>query len=148
MHKTRAGSSSRARVAAQLRRINHWLKPGAHLAFSVPDIDSMPARLFKTYWYDLSLPIHLFHFTRLTVHEMLVDAGFDVTMVRDQGTVDAWRKSLVLVLAARRGAWARYLGPMLESRPVRLAFRAAGPVGRLPGASGRLTIWATKRSDG
>jgi SAM-dependent methyltransferase len=46
-----------------LKRVRTWLKPGGFLYVILPNIDSWEARIFRTYWYGLELPRHLFHFS-------------------------------------------------------------------------------------
>jgi SAM-dependent methyltransferase len=46
-----------------LKRIQTWLKPGGFLYVILPNIDSWEASLFRSYWYGLELPRHLFHFS-------------------------------------------------------------------------------------
>jgi hypothetical protein len=47
----------------------------------VPNIDSFVAKVFKTYWYGLQLPIHLIAFTPESIAKMLKSAGFDVKKI-------------------------------------------------------------------
>jgi SAM-dependent methyltransferase len=44
-------------------RISKWLKPGGIFYAIMPNIDSAGARIFRSYWYALELPRHLFHFS-------------------------------------------------------------------------------------
>jgi 2-polyprenyl-3-methyl-5-hydroxy-6-metoxy-1,4-benzoquinol methylase len=46
-----------------LKRIQTWLKPGGYLYVILPNIDSWEAGIFRSYWYGLELPRHLFHFS-------------------------------------------------------------------------------------
>jgi SAM-dependent methyltransferase len=129
-----------------IERIHGWLRPGGVLALSVPDSASYPARTFKSFWYGLQVPTHLFHYSRASLSGLLAGGGFEITRLADQRTVDDWRTSLALVLASKRG-WRSRAAPLLEHRLVRLAFRAAGPLGGLHGVSGRLTVWARKPAE-
>ena len=43
--------------------------------------DLFPAKVFKTYWYGLQLPIHLIAFTPESITKMLKSAGFDVKKI-------------------------------------------------------------------
>jgi SAM-dependent methyltransferase len=62
----------------EIRRI---LNNDGLLIISVPNIDSFVARIFKTYWYGLQLPIHLIAFTTDSITKMLESAGFDVKKI-------------------------------------------------------------------
>jgi SAM-dependent methyltransferase len=46
-----------------LKRVRMWLKPGGFFYVILPNIDSWEARIFRSYWYGLELPRHLFHFS-------------------------------------------------------------------------------------
>jgi len=46
-----------------LKRIRTWLKPGGYLYIILPNIDSWEARIFRSYWYGLELPRHIWHFS-------------------------------------------------------------------------------------
>lgn len=48
---------------AVLCKVQEWLKPGGIFYVMIPNIDSAGAKLFRSYWYALELPRHLFHFT-------------------------------------------------------------------------------------
>lgn len=62
----------------ELRRI---LDNDGLLVVAVPNIDSFVAKIFKTYWYGLQLPIHLIAFTPDSITKMLNQAGFDVKKI-------------------------------------------------------------------
>ena len=46
-----------------LQRVSYWLKPGGIFYMMVPNIHSAGGRTFKSYWYALELPRHLFHWS-------------------------------------------------------------------------------------
>ncbi|MHB8652843.1 MAG: class I SAM-dependent methyltransferase [Terriglobia bacterium] len=46
-----------------LEKVSQWLKPGGIFYTMMPNIDSAGRRIFKSYWYALELPRHLFHFS-------------------------------------------------------------------------------------
>jgi 2-polyprenyl-3-methyl-5-hydroxy-6-metoxy-1,4-benzoquinol methylase len=46
-----------------MARVWKWLKPGGVFCIHVPNIDAAEARLFRSYWYPLELPRHLYHFS-------------------------------------------------------------------------------------
>jgi 2-polyprenyl-3-methyl-5-hydroxy-6-metoxy-1,4-benzoquinol methylase len=64
-----------------LKEIKKILINDGLLVISVPNIDSFVARIFKTYWYGLQLPIHLITFTTDSITKMLESAGFDVKKI-------------------------------------------------------------------
>lgn len=60
------------------RLLYHALKNGGELIIGTPNISSIVARLFGTYWYNLDSPRHLFLFNPKTLRKMAEDAGFTV----------------------------------------------------------------------
>ena len=73
------------------------LKPGGRLIATVPNIDSVEARLFGEYWYHLDVPRHLSHFSPDTLSLACRMAGFKVMSVRHDaltlgliGSVENW----------------------------------------------------------
>ena len=46
-----------------LAQVGKWLKPGGIFYTVLPNIDSWEGRTFRTFWYGLELPRHLFHFS-------------------------------------------------------------------------------------
>lgn len=64
-----------------LKEIGRILNDDGLLVVAVPNIDSLVAKIFKTYWYGLQLPIHLIAFTPDTITRMLNQAGFDVKKI-------------------------------------------------------------------
>lgn len=61
-----------------LARVAQWLKPGGIFYTLIPNIDSAGARIFRTYWYPLELPRHLYHFSPKTLREVGQSAGLRV----------------------------------------------------------------------
>lgn len=59
-----------------LQKVWEWLKPGGVFVVYIPNIDSAGARIFKSYWYGLELPRHLYHFSPASLCRMTRDAGF------------------------------------------------------------------------
>ncbi|GAX60284.1 SAM-dependent methyltransferases [Candidatus Scalindua japonica] len=64
-----------------LKEIGRVLNNNGQLIVAVPNIDSFVAKVFKTYWYGLQLPIHLIAFTPGSITKMLNQAGFDVKKI-------------------------------------------------------------------
>jgi SAM-dependent methyltransferase len=86
---------------ATLRRIHRALKPTGTLYVGTPNFDSYAAKLFRSFWYALEVPRHLFLFTPVTLKSLLEKAGFKMTkIVFDSGPKVAIR-SLFYVLGLR-----------------------------------------------
>ncbi len=65
-----------------LARVSEWLKPGGIFYVLMPNIDSAGARVFKSYWYALELPRHLFHFSPESLRKLAESVGLEeISMV-------------------------------------------------------------------
>ncbi|MGA9352702.1 MAG: class I SAM-dependent methyltransferase [Terriglobales bacterium] len=60
-----------------LTKVWEWLKPGGVFVVFLPNIDSGASRVFRSYWYALELPRHLYHFSPLTLRKMTGSIGFE-----------------------------------------------------------------------
>jgi SAM-dependent methyltransferase len=58
-----------------LARVAKWLKPGGIFYTLIPNIDSAGAHIFRSYWYPLELPRHLYHFSPGTLRDVAQSAG-------------------------------------------------------------------------
>jgi SAM-dependent methyltransferase len=67
---------------AILARIHQILKPGGIVIIAVPNVDSLQARLFRSRWYHLDVPRHLFHYAPGTLTSLLSGSGFQVVDTR------------------------------------------------------------------
>lgn len=59
-----------------VRKVQEWLKPGGIFYVMLPNIGSLEARIFGSYWYGLELPRHLFHFSPRSLTAALESEGF------------------------------------------------------------------------
>jgi SAM-dependent methyltransferase len=62
-----------------VRRVGEWLKPEGIIYLQVPNIE---AHIFKSYWYGLELPRHLWHFSPASLRELFLPAGFEEVLAR------------------------------------------------------------------
>jgi SAM-dependent methyltransferase len=60
-----------------LARVSEWLKPGGIFYAMMPNIDSAGARIFRSHWYALELPRHLYHFSPVTLRNLANDVGLE-----------------------------------------------------------------------
>lgn len=58
-----------------LAKVAEWLKPGGIFYTMMPNIDSAGARIFKSYWYALELPRHLYHFSPKSLTNLASSVG-------------------------------------------------------------------------
>ena len=61
-----------------LTKVFEWLKPGGIFYMLVPNIDSAGAHIFRSYWYALELPRHVFHYSPKSLSMMARSVGFEV----------------------------------------------------------------------
>jgi SAM-dependent methyltransferase len=66
---------------AVLAKVSGWLKPGGIFYTMMPNIDSAAARIFRSYWYALELPRHLYHFSPATLRGLANAAGLQEVSV-------------------------------------------------------------------
>jgi SAM-dependent methyltransferase len=104
-----------SRVLAEAHRI---LKPGGRLMLEVPNFSSAGRCLFRTYWFPLELPRHLYHFTPKTLEALLRKAGFEEATVR--GVPSALSITLSLQLIWNR--WTGTKGRWMILNPALLGF--------------------------
>jgi len=67
--------SDPAAVLAESRRV---LKQGGHVAIEIPHITGLPARIFKSRWFNLDVPRHLVFFDPDTLRRACADSGFEL----------------------------------------------------------------------
>lgn len=65
-----------------LTKVFEWLKPGGIYYAMMPNIASWEARLFRTYWYGLELPRHLFHFSPDSLRHLMTEVGFEEACIQ------------------------------------------------------------------
>lgn len=54
-----------------------WLKYGGIFYLEVPNIESLEASIFRSYWYGLELPRHLYHFSPTSLRCLFQPLGFE-----------------------------------------------------------------------
>lgn len=61
-----------------MRRAHKLLKNGGYLIFTIPNYNSLGAKIFGKYWAGWDLPRHLYIFPQSTLQEILNDIGFEI----------------------------------------------------------------------
>lgn len=59
-----------------IQRIFNILKSGGKFYIGLPNFNSLNGRIFRSYWYNLSTPIHPYVFTKNSIINFLKDSGF------------------------------------------------------------------------
>lgn len=63
---------------AVMKKVLYWLKPGGIFTITLPNVDSLEARLFGRYWFGLDVPRHLWQFSPRALAAMASRAGLEV----------------------------------------------------------------------
>jgi 2-polyprenyl-3-methyl-5-hydroxy-6-metoxy-1,4-benzoquinol methylase len=133
---------------AALQKLRRWTRPGGLIVVTVPNAASLNARLFRSYWFDLDLPRHLFHFTPRTLTNCLERAGWRRDRIFHHRLVGSYVASVGYLLRTLgvRGVANRLIGFPESTRGQFFLFPIAFLLAAI-GQSGRMTVWA-RRSDG
>lgn len=128
-----------------LKKLHNWTRPGGWLVLSVPNSCSLGINLFKDNWYALHLPAHLYHFTPLTLENVLHKGGWTLKKVYQQRTITDLIVSTARVFESKGrikiGKWLRVLAG--GGKWFYILFPLAWILG-IFGQSGRMTVWAKK----
>ena len=92
-----------------LKRLRGALRDDGMLTISIPNYDSYSRRIFKSFWYALDVPRHLFHFTPTTLKEILKKSGFELTKIKFWDNPKIFIKSFCYVI----GLGNRAINPIL-----------------------------------
>lgn len=130
-----------------LKKMHKWSSPSAQLVLSVPNADSLEFKLFKSRWYALHLPAHLFHFTPKTVERLLEKCGWRVQRILHQRSLSNLIASIGYWLQDRE-MFSRVASLMIrfpEARPaIQMLLYPLSLIFSIFGQTGRMTIWARK----
>lgn len=107
--------------ALVLGKLARAVKAGGEIVLVLPNRSSFMSLLFRSYWYHLDVPRHLFHFRRSDIEALAAASGLRLAAVHHAASPTGLLGSLDCVLAGRTGRASR-----LRSRPaVRLLGQAA-----------------------
>ncbi len=62
-----------------LQELKRILKPGGSIIVTVPNVSSLPFKLFKQFWVNLEIPRHLYHYSPKTLKLYAYKTGLIVT---------------------------------------------------------------------
>lgn len=130
-----------------LKNLAAWSHQDSWLALSVPNAGSLEFQLFKTNWYALQVPSHLYHYTPTTIKKVLKAGGWQVERIFHQRVISNLVVSLGYamqehqIFPSLREKFVAY--PTLNWR-VHQFFYPLAFVLSLMGQTGRMTIWARK----
>jgi SAM-dependent methyltransferase len=81
-----------------LREIRRIIKPDGKLFIGVPNVDSLPAKLFGPYWYNLGPPTHPYGYSPRSLALLLEQEGFHVERLTYNSTYAGWVGSVQIFL--------------------------------------------------
>lgn len=64
-----------------MNEVYRILKPGGKIFIGIPNIDSIPYRIFRKYWWYLGAPVHIYNFDVSTISSLMQQSGFFVETV-------------------------------------------------------------------
>lgn len=64
-----------------MAKVREWLKPGGIFYVQVPNIDSVEARVFGSYWHGLEIPRHLFHYCPASLKFLGESTGLETVLL-------------------------------------------------------------------
>jgi SAM-dependent methyltransferase len=130
-----------------LRNLSHAVRSGGWLAVSLPNAACAQFRIFRSRWYGLQLPTHLFHYTPRSLNRVMSAAGWSMQRVFHQRVLSDVFGSLGHVLSDLR------MMPELSRRLVDCPSHPGNmnamlyPLATVLAAVGqtaRMTVWARK----
>lgn len=112
-----------------LSKVFEWLKPGGIFYVMVPNINSAGAHIFRSYWYALELPRHIFHYSPKSLSMMARSVGFEVASLTTHREVFIEQSTRYIIddilrqIGIQRTPVANTMPPSLMFRLIRKAFR-------------------------
>ena len=112
-----------------LAKVSEWLKPDGIFYTTMPNVDSAGARIFRSYWYALELPRHLYHFSPATLRMIAQSVGLqEVFVVAErnlyfESSVRYIADELLKRIGISRLPLAQASAPSLPWRIIRKGFR-------------------------
>jgi len=79
-----------AQPIATLQRIHQLLRDGGLLILAVPNFASIQSRVFRSRWYHLEVPRHLFHYTPTSLRSIVHAQGFRVLQLHYHSREHNW----------------------------------------------------------
>jgi len=113
-----------------LLKIAEWLKPGGIFYTLMPNIDSAAFRFFKSYWYALELPRHLFHFSPRSLAYVADSVGLNTLSLKTERQI-FFETSARYVLNDLLASVGIRRQPAATASPVGLPFRVVRKAFRL-----------------
>lgn len=82
---------------AELKETRRILKKNGHVVIQIPNIDSLFFNIFRSNWYQLDAPRHLYHFSSRNLTKLLKKTGFrNIRITYQQSPYSLYRSLLYL----------------------------------------------------
>jgi SAM-dependent methyltransferase len=114
---------------AVLREIKRIVRPDGKLFIGVPNVDSLPAKLFGRYWFNLGPPVHTYGYSPSTLRMFLEQEGFEIEKIGYNSTYASLLGSIQIILNRKK------------NRPSRVGWLINNPLLMLTGQ------WAARLMD-
>jgi SAM-dependent methyltransferase len=113
-----------------LAKVAEWLKPGGIFYTMMPNIDSAGAHIFRSYWYALELPRHLYHFSPESLRKVATSVGLqEVSLTTNREVFIESSMRYMLDEAFRRLGFSRV--PLSRAKDVSIPWKAVRKIFRL-----------------
>jgi SAM-dependent methyltransferase len=86
-----------------LDEIYRILKPDGKLYIGIPNIDSLPYRIFGKYWWHLGVPVHTYSYTVPTISTLIRHSGFAIDRVHFNSNFASLLGSLQIYINRNNG---------------------------------------------
>ncbi|MCC6906231.1 MAG: class I SAM-dependent methyltransferase [Anaerolineae bacterium] len=127
-----------------LREAARILKPGGAFIFSIPNPDSLDARVYGRHWFGHEIPRHFFNYPQATLKKMLAATGFELDHIDFPYIPNDWILGFKNVLL--NNGTSRAVARLVDiDNPLALAlFLPLGVLSGLLRASGRMHVHARR----
>jgi len=115
-----------------IEKVHSWLKPGGVYYVAVPNVESWESHLFKSYWYGLEMPRHLFMYSPSSLRKLATNAGFRELLCSTPPACYAENSLYYL--------WGEFLKSMSRQPTPLSRAQGPGPVGNFVRKALRLTL--------
>ena len=103
-----------------LREIHRILRPNGQVFIGIPNIDSIPYRIFGIFWWYMGAPVHTYTYSPSTITKLLTDTGFKVKKIYFNSNHASFIGSLQIYLN-RNSTRRSDQGWVLRSKPLIIA---------------------------
>ncbi len=124
---------------AALEKAWSVLKPEGEVVITVPNTGSIAAKFFRSKWFPLEAPRHLFIFSKKSLEMLLIESGFKISSFRSSDFLGSLPASLPYVFASVRYS-------RLFQRLIYLAGLFVDPIGSMCFFGDQITVRARKRT--